>query len=25
MDTYREYQRLNELWRSGNPPWKVWL
>ena len=22
MDTYREYVRLNELWESGNPPWK---
>jgi glucose-1-phosphate cytidylyltransferase len=24
MDTYREYQVLNELWNSGAPPWKVW-
>ena len=24
MDTYRESQLLNELWNSGNPPWKVW-
>ncbi|MBV9470802.1 MAG: glucose-1-phosphate cytidylyltransferase [Abitibacteriaceae bacterium] len=24
MDTYREYQRLNELWASGQAPWKVW-
>ena len=24
MDTYREYQHLNELWDSGRPPWKVW-
>jgi glucose-1-phosphate cytidylyltransferase len=24
MDTYREYQKLNELWASGNPPWRVW-
>ncbi len=24
MDTYREYQHLNELWRSGAAPWKVW-
>lgn len=24
MDTYREYQYLNELWDKGNPPWKVW-
>ena len=22
MDTYREYVRLNELWESGNPPWR---
>jgi glucose-1-phosphate cytidylyltransferase len=24
MDTFREYQYLNELWDSGLPPWKVW-
>ncbi len=24
MDTYREYKLLNELWDSGNAPWKVW-
>ena len=24
MDTYREYQMLNELWDSGQAPWKVW-
>jgi len=24
MDTYREYQYLNELWAGGNAPWKVW-
>ncbi len=24
MDTYREYQHLNELWRTGQAPWKVW-
>lgn len=24
MDTYREYQILNDLWKSGNAPWKVW-
>jgi glucose-1-phosphate cytidylyltransferase len=24
MDTYREYQYLNELWNTGSPPWKVW-
>jgi len=23
MDTYREYLYLNELWRSGEAPWKV--
>ena len=22
MDTFREYQYLNELWASGNAPWK---
>lgn len=22
MDTYREYLQLNELWRSGNAPWR---
>jgi glucose-1-phosphate cytidylyltransferase len=21
MDTYREYELLNELWLSGQPPW----
>jgi len=21
MDTYREYELLNDLWRSGDPPW----
>jgi glucose-1-phosphate cytidylyltransferase len=21
MDTSREYQLLNELWKSGNAPW----
>jgi glucose-1-phosphate cytidylyltransferase len=25
MDTYREYQHLNNLWSSGDAPWKVWL
>jgi glucose-1-phosphate cytidylyltransferase len=25
MDTYREYQVLNDLWKSGQAPWKVWL
>ncbi|MBI4514592.1 MAG: glucose-1-phosphate cytidylyltransferase [Deltaproteobacteria bacterium] len=24
MDTYREYQYLNELWSSGKAPWAVW-
>jgi glucose-1-phosphate cytidylyltransferase len=24
MDTYREYALLNEMWQSGNAPWKVW-
>jgi glucose-1-phosphate cytidylyltransferase len=24
MDTYREYVALNELWNSGQAPWKVW-
>lgn len=24
MDTYREFQMLNELWATGQAPWKVW-
>lgn len=24
MDIQREYDYLNELWNSGNAPWKVW-
>ena len=24
MDTYREYQYLNDVWSSGKAPWKVW-
>jgi glucose-1-phosphate cytidylyltransferase len=24
MDTFRESQLLNEMWESGNPPWKSW-
>jgi glucose-1-phosphate cytidylyltransferase len=24
MDTYRDYVALNELWSSGNAPWKIW-
>jgi glucose-1-phosphate cytidylyltransferase len=24
MDTYREFVALNDLWKSGQAPWKVW-
>lgn len=24
MDTYRDFTELNDLWRSGSAPWKVW-
>ena len=24
MDTFREYQHLNELWKTQKAPWKVW-
>ena len=24
MDTYRDYQQLNQLWDSGEAPWKIW-
>ncbi|MEQ1885366.1 MAG: glucose-1-phosphate cytidylyltransferase [Bryobacteraceae bacterium] len=24
MDTFREYQHLNDLWSRGAAPWKVW-
>ena len=24
MDTYREYEMLNQMWDSGNASWKVW-
>ena len=24
MDTYREYEYLNQLWSTGQAPWKVW-
>jgi glucose-1-phosphate cytidylyltransferase len=24
MDTYQDYTRLNEIYKSGNVPWKVW-
>ena len=23
MDTYREYIQLNQMWASGNAPWKM--
>ncbi|MDQ6679066.1 MAG: sugar phosphate nucleotidyltransferase, partial [Acidobacteriota bacterium] len=25
MDTYREFQYLNELWANGKAPWKTWV
>jgi len=25
MDTVRDRNLLESLWRSGNPPWKIWL
>jgi len=25
MDTFREYQYLNELWAQGKAPWKSWV
>jgi glucose-1-phosphate cytidylyltransferase len=25
MDTYRDYTYLNELWATGNAPWKLWV
>ena len=25
VDTYRELETLNNLWRSSNAPWKVWI
>lgn len=25
MDTYREYQALNQMWKQGDAPWKVWV
>ncbi|MFM8351992.1 MAG: hypothetical protein ACKN9D_13125 [Actinomycetales bacterium] len=25
MDTYRESKMLNDLWESGQAPWKVWF
>jgi len=24
MDTYREFQMLNEMWDAGDAPWRVW-
>jgi glucose-1-phosphate cytidylyltransferase len=24
MDTYKDAVQLNDLWQSGEPPWKVW-
>lgn len=24
VDTYRDYLYVNELWKEGKPPWKVW-
>jgi glucose-1-phosphate cytidylyltransferase len=24
MDTLRDKNVLEELWQSGNPPWKIW-
>jgi glucose-1-phosphate cytidylyltransferase len=24
MDTFREYTALNEMWASGEAPWKIW-
>lgn len=24
VDTYRELELLNSLWKAGNPPWKAW-
>lgn len=24
MDTYKDYQHLNELWATGKAPWKLW-
>jgi len=24
MDTYREYQHLNDLWNRQAAPWKLW-
>jgi len=24
MDTYRDFLHMNDLWKSSNPPWKIW-
>jgi len=24
MDTYREYEMLNQMWDTGNASWKIW-
>jgi len=24
MDTYREYEMLNQMWDAGNVPWRIW-
>ena len=24
MDTFKDYQKLNDMWRAGKAPWKVW-
>jgi glucose-1-phosphate cytidylyltransferase len=24
MDTFREYEMLNQMWDAGNAPWKLW-
>lgn len=24
MDTYRDYNYLNQMWKESRPPWKVW-
>ena len=24
MDTYRDFEVLNKMWNSQNPPWKLW-
>lgn len=24
MDTLRDMDKLNAMWKSGNPPWKIW-